>query len=574
MRMRRNLAAGAILLVAGLGLWACSEGDQADRGRERQAATCAPDNGGLSLPPGFCATIFADNIGHARHLVVGEDGTVYANTWSGMYFRNAPPPPGGFLVAMKDGDGDGRADSIRRFGPTSESGAAGGTGIALFEGAIYAEENDRIFRYPLEAGASPPNGPGELVLSGLPLEGSHPMHPFVIAADGALFVNSGSSGNVCETAPRPGAKSDNPCREKARRAGIWRYDARKTGQAFSPAERYASGIRNAGGMAFDANGRLYATQHGRDLLAQIWPQYYTSEQGQELPAEELIEVRQGADYGWPECYFDHIQDKLVLAPEYGGDGKREGLCAGRERPVAAFPGHWAPNDVLIYRGTLFPEGYRGGAFIAFHGSWNRAPGPQAGYNITFQPLRDGRKSGEHSVFADGFAGAEKGPGTAAHRPSGLAMGPDGSLYVAEDVKGRIWRITYVGDGSDAVAPARPAKAAAVPTKDGVPQLPVPPGATAEQVALGRRIFHGEIAGGTCAGCHGADGRGATIGPALNNGRWQWSDGSLAGIRRITAEGVAKPKNYSGPMPPKGGAALTDAQLDAVAAYVWAIGQPR
>jgi mono/diheme cytochrome c family protein len=221
---------------------------------------------------------------------------------------------------------------------------------------------------------------------------------------------------------------------------------------------------------------------------------------------------------------------------------------------------------------LFPAGYRGGAFLAFHGSWNRAPGPQAGYQIVFQPLRDGRANGRYTVFADGFAGADKGPGTAAHRPSGLAMGPDGALYVAEDVKGRIWRITYVGEGDAPVAPAQAPASTAGAKKDGAPQLPVPPGATAEQLALGRRIFHGEAAGGTCAGCHGADGRGATIGPALNNANRQWSDGSLPGIRGVIAEGVAKPKDFAGPMPPDGGSALTEEQRHAVAAYVWAIGQ--
>ena len=100
----------------------------------------------------------------------------------------------------------------------------------------------------------------------------------------------------------------------------------------------------------------------------------------------------------------------MLAPEYGGDGKAIGVCAQRQAPVAAFPGHWAPNDLAIYHGTRFPEGYRGGAFIAFHGSWNRAPDPQGGYNVVFQPLADGKASGPFVVFADGFAGAVQGSG--------------------------------------------------------------------------------------------------------------------------------------------------------------------
>ncbi len=87
-------------------------------------------------------------------------------------------------------------------------------------------------------------------------------------------------------------------------------------------------------------------------------------------------MKRGGDYGWPECYFDdYQQEKLVLAPEYGGDGGRKiGVCAEKRAPVAFFPAHWAPNDMKIYEGTQFPAAYRGGAFIAFHGSWNRAPG--------------------------------------------------------------------------------------------------------------------------------------------------------------------------------------------------------
>ena len=149
----------------------------------------------------------------------------------------------------------------------------------------------------------------------------------------------------------------------------------------------------------------------------------------------------------------------MVGPEYGGDGQtaaQEGLY---QAPLLAFPGHWAPNDLLFYTGRSgFPEPARGGAFIAFHGSWNRAPGPQGGYNVVFQPLLDGWTSGDYIVFADGFAGKSKEPGRAEHRPSGLAVGPDGALYISDDKAGRIWRVTYVGapdaEGIEA-APALP-----------------------------------------------------------------------------------------------------------------------
>jgi glucose/arabinose dehydrogenase len=116
------------------------------------ARPCGGDNGGITLPPGFCATVFADNIGHARQMVVAPNGVVYVNTWSGTYYRNDTPPAGGFLLALQDTTGDGRADAVVRFGPGAESGNAGGTGIALYKGALYAETNDRIVRYACRRG--------------------------------------------------------------------------------------------------------------------------------------------------------------------------------------------------------------------------------------------------------------------------------------------------------------------------------------------------------------------------------------------------------------------------------------
>jgi glucose/arabinose dehydrogenase/mono/diheme cytochrome c family protein len=551
----------------------------------RASATCQGDNGGLTLSPGFCATVFADNLGHVRHLVVASDGTVYANTWSGRYFPNSPPPPGGFLLAIRDTKGIGRADVVERFGGTVEGGAAGGSGIALYNGGLYVEESDRILRYQLSPGSGLPSAPPQVVVSGLPLTGDHPMHPFVIDGKGSLFVDLGSATNACQEQNRiPGSRGIVPCTEKETRGGTWRFDAHKTGQVFSASERYASGIRNGEGFAFDAAGRLFVTQHGRDQLFQNWPSLYTAEQSAGLPAEELLLLAPGADYGWPECYYDGLQKKLVLAPEYGGDGgKAVGVCAQRRGPVAAFPGHWAPNDLAIYHGSKFPPDYRGGAFIAFHGSWNRAPLPQEGYNVVFQPLADGRASGSFVVFADGFAGADKDPGRAAFRPTGLAEGPDGALYVADDVHGRIWRITYNGDGSDRVASALTPVLTANVSPSALPPegmhpdagrstrlLPTPPGATAEEVALGDRIFHGEASDGTCSGCHGSDAGGSPQGPPLNRRNWLWSDGSLAGLSAIIENGVAHPTRYQGVMPPLGGAPLSKHDLAAVSAYVWAV----
>ena len=547
---------------------------------------CSGDNGGITLPSGFCATVFADHIGHARQMAFGPNGVLYVNTWSGSYYRNDTPPPGGFLVALQDTKGEGRADVVTRFGSGAESGNAGGTGIALYNGALYAETNDRIVRYALPAGATTPDAPPEVVVSGLPLTGDHPMHPFRIDAHGGLYVDLGSATNSCQVANRmPNSLGREPCIELETRGGTWRYDANKTGQQFSPAERYATGLRNGEGFAFDSAGRMFATMHGRDQLRENWPHLYTPENGANEPAEELVLLERGADYGWPYCYFDLAQHKLVLAPEYGGDGgKAVGHCADKKAPVAAFPAHWAPNDLLLYSGDQFPAAYRGGAFIAFHGSWNRAPFPQGGYNVVFQPLADGRASGPYVVFADGFAGAIEEPGRAAYRPSGLVLGPDGAMYISDDQHGRIWRVTYHGPATAAVAaaPTPPSRAdnlaagAAVPPEGIHPDagaqatLPTPPGSTPEAVTLGGRIFEGQVASAPCTGCHGTDAKGSPQGPDLTSGNWLWGDGSLASIAHTITVGVPKPKKYGAPMPPMGGAQLSSSQVSAVAAYLWAL----
>ena len=554
--------------------------------KKAKSGSCAHDDSGLKLPAGFCATVFAEGIGHARHLVVAPSGVVYVNTWSGDYYDFDKAHEGGFLVALQDKTGAGKADVIERFGETVQTGGAGGVGIGMYKGSIYAEINDRIVRYSLPADGIIPKGAPETIVSKLPLGGDHPMHPFIIGPDGSIYVDVATATNSCQPKNRqPKIPGDNPCTELETRGGVWRFDANKTNQVFSPAQRYATGIRNAEGYAFDSMGRLFVTQHGRDQLHSNWPEFYKPEEEATLPAEELVLLKSGGDYGWPECYYDGVQKKLVLAPEYGGDGgKKVGVCANKLAPAAAFPAHWGPNGAVHYDGKNFPSRYRDGVFIAFHGSWNRAPYAQGGYNIVFQPLDGDHASGTCEIFADGFAGAKKTPEGATYRPTGLAVGPDGALYISDDIRGRIYRVVYTGDPAGPAPKATPcpsitypagkvAASSAQPPEADTENLPVPEGSTAEMVALGVRIFHGQVGGASCTGCHGANGTGSPLGPDLTKKKWLWSDGSFAGILKVITDGVPKPKQYRSPMPPMGGAQLSDTQASALAAYVWGLSHP-
>lgn len=573
----RFLAVATALVVAG-----CERSPPPASTTEqvRSMSTCPANESALTLPAGFCASIFAEGLGHARHMVVSPSGALYVNTWSGDYYGKDPLPPGGFLVALKDSRATGKADSIVRFGETAETGGKGGTGIGLYNGYLYAEINDRIVRYKMTDNELIPSSPPEVIVSGLPTDGEHPMHPFAIDSAGMIYIDVGSSTNSCQVKNREkGSAGHLPCEELKTRGGIWRYDANKLGQTFSAADRYVAGIRNAGAIAIDPAGQVYATQHGRDLLSENWPEYFTSEQGATQPAEEMHRIEQGATYGWPQCYYDAAQSKLVLAPEYGGDGGRAvGNCVNLRAPVAAFPAHWAPTAIVFSQSSHFPERYRQGVFIAFHGSWNRAPFEQGGYNVVFQPMKDGKAASGCEIFADGFAGGIKSPDGARHRPTGLAYGSDGSIYISDDLKGRIYRVTFQGDPNKAPASVGIAcpSASEPPTRgetltQDTTNLPVPTGFTKEIVALGNRLYHAERgASTTCVGCHGAQVSGTPLGPDLTDREWLWSDGSVNGIAKSISQGVSQPKSYRNPMPAMGGTQLTPEQVSAIAAYIWAV----
>ena len=405
---------------------------------------CLPDNGGITLPRGFCATIVADSLPRPRHLVVAPNGDVFVSLL-GIGQGGA----GGGFVGLRDTNGDGRADRQERFGeaPSSE--------VILHGGFLYVGAPTSVLRYALRPGELRPSGRPDTIVADLPT-GGHGLRTFVIDSSGALLLNVGSRTNACQERDRQReSRGIDPCAELETRAGIWQFRTDRR-QTQADGERFATGIRNAVAMGIDPIDRaLYVVQHGRDQLYANWPALFDSVMSAETPAEELFRVERGDDFGWPYCYYDLQLRRKVLAPEYGGDGRSVGRCAGKKGNVGAHPAHWAPNALLFYSGSQFPARYRSGAFIAYHGSWNRQPAlPQSGFNVVFQPIRAGRAVGEYEVFADGFFAEEARlaarpnqapPGLKRHRPTGLAMGPDGSLYISDDGMGRIWRVFYVGE---------------------------------------------------------------------------------------------------------------------------------
>jgi len=404
-------------------------------GAEISGLTPDTDNGGLTLPDGFRGISVAAATGRARHLAVNTNGDIY--------IKLAELKNGNGILVLKDTDNDGRTETETGFGNFA------GTGIAIKDGYLYATSDDAIYRYTLNANNEIDNTTSpEIIASGLTRGAEHSSKSITLDNDKNIYVNIGAPSNSCQVNDRvPGSLGQDPCPILTNAGGIWQFKADQLNQSQDQGTRYATGLRNVVGIDWNNSvNELYVMQHGRDQLSFLFPQLYTDSMSAELPAEEFFRVNQGDDFGWPYCYYDQMQGKKVLAPEYGGDGTTTGRCDGVEGPIMAFPGHWAPNSLLFYTGDQFPDRYKNGAFIAFHGSWNRAPLRQGGYFVLFVPMNNGVPSGDWEMFAQGFPGVDviTEPDQAVYRPMGLAQGPDGSLYISDSEKGKIWRIIFKG----------------------------------------------------------------------------------------------------------------------------------
>ena len=506
------------------------------------------DNGGLILPEGFEAVVVVDSIGPARHLAVNDNGDIYIK----MRFAHEQ----GENIGLRDNNNDGKADQIERFGVFDQRGYYA-TGMRIYMDYLYYSTASTVYRQKLTKGKLVPESEPEVMLTddyrNSPHGYSHIAKPLTFDRDGHMYVPFGSPGDICQSKGqdrKPGALGQDPCPELEWHAGVWQFDANKPGQTQKDGYHYATGIRSIVGMDWNHyDNTLYALQHGRDNLNRNWPEYFSPWQSAMLPSEEFLKIEEGTDAGWPYYYYDHMQGKKLLNPEYGGDGKKEGDGAKYAQPIIGFPGHWAPNDLHFYQGDQFPEHYKNGAFIAFHGSTIRAPFPQAGYFIGFVPFKDG-KFGEWEVFADGFTQVDKIVDTddAGYRPMGIAMGPDGSLYISESEHGKIWRVMYKGDkrnfGRDQLSQMEKLKE--------LPHIKTPDEQKDDLTPL-RAEAGAVLYNKYCGSCHMANGMGdGSRFPPIAGSEWVKGDQKV--LIDVVLSGLKGPievngKTYDGVMPP-------------------------
>jgi glucose/arabinose dehydrogenase/mono/diheme cytochrome c family protein len=459
-----------------------------------------PDDGGITLPPGFRALVYADNLvvgkrigrtqENLRGLAVAPNGDVYAKGLHGQ------------IWALRDTNGDGRADVIQEFGPGD-----GGTHIMFHDGYLYHSSRTAVYRYKYIPGELVPSSPLEVMVHDLPAERDHDQKSFAFDESGHMIVEVGSPYNVYSKPDRQfGAKGFSPeevAKFQETYGGFWRYDANKTNQTQADGVRFSTGHRHCLALTWNPTSKnFFMCMMGRDNLNIVDPADYDALDNAERDAEEFHLLKEGVNIGWPYSYWDPIKNARMAAPEYGGDNRKRDDNPAFDKPLIAFPGHWAPLQMCLYDGMQFPEKYRGGMFLAFHGSWNRAPRPQAGYKVVFVPFdAQGMPTGQYENFAEGFPGVEYFTSTrdAKYRPCGVAVGPDGSLYIGETEKGRIWRVIYTGESAPAKSRSIVANASG---------LTYPP--------IAADTHGGKIYAQVCAACHMPDGSGVpNMQPALS-----------------------------------------------------------
>lgn len=399
----------------------------------------------LFLPEGFVASVFVDSlVSGVRHLSVSDNDIVYA--------KLKKPTPQGSIVMLIDQDKDGRADSINIVGRHGERQRGNySTASRIYNGYLYFSSQLTVYRQKLDSITQLPIGSIETVLIDDHPHQSHEhiAKPLAFDDQGNMYVPFGAPSNNCQNPKRtPSIPGEDPCPELLDHGGIWKFNANRLNQTQEDGRLFATGLRSIVALDWNPkNKKLYAVTHGRDDLKRLWPNKYDSWQSALLPSEEFIEIQQGDHFGWPYCYYDQLINKKVLAPEYGGDGLKVERCKEYKNPIIGLPGHWAPNDLVFHTNNHFPEYYNGGAFVAFHGSTNRAPYPQSGYLVGFIPFENGNPTGKYDIFADGFAGVSPIVNTsdAQYRPMGIAFSNSGKMYIGDTNKGKIWQIEYTGN---------------------------------------------------------------------------------------------------------------------------------
>jgi glucose/arabinose dehydrogenase len=339
----------------------------------------------ITMPPGFTIEVFAHGLGPARFMALDPAGTLLASIASRA----------GRIVALPDRDGDGKADGTI----TVVEGLERPHGLAFRDGQLYVAETGRVLRFRYDPATSRASDP-VVVVPSLPPGGGHWTRTIAFAPDGRLYVSVGSSCNVCNE-------------RDPRRAAIVRYAADGSGE-----QLFATGLRNAVGLAFHPVTRaLWVTVNERD-----W-------RGDDLPPDYITEVKEGAFYGWPDCFA--AQRKVVADPSFGR-GER---CGQMTLPTLEIQAHSAPLGLAFYTGQQFPPEYRGNLFVTYRGSWNRSV--PTGYKVVRVTFEDGKPTGVQD-FAIGWLR----DGRALGRLVDVIVGKDGALYLSDQGAGQVYRITH------------------------------------------------------------------------------------------------------------------------------------